>query len=428
MEEPSGHLLLVPMHILHVSWEYPPLVYGGLGRHVHALAEAQAAAGHDVTVVTQHCEGEPPDITRNGVRIIRAYPQPPVLPLAEHHLIGWVLGLEHGALRAALLAAPAGSFDVVHAHDWVAAHAAVTLSDVYDVPLVTTIHATEAGRHQGWLPGQVQQAVHSIEWWLTDASTRVVTCSAHMRWEAERLFELPEGKTEVIPNGIDLTSWKARPRDIKAAEQQWADSGPLVVFTGRLQWEKGVHTLIDALPRLKRRTPGLRVVIAGKGTYEKDLKDQARTLRLGKTLSFTGYLTHEELTGLVAAADVAVVPSLYEPFGLVALEAAALGTSVVVARAGGLAEIADAGVTELSFTAGDPLDLANAIERGLSTPADAVRARRILRDNYSWTSIAARTVDTYTSARRAGRPVRRTTVGPWEFDDRTGNLLHPDAT
>jgi glycogen(starch) synthase len=315
----------------------------------------------------------------------------------------------------------------VHAHDWVVAHAAVTLADVHEVPLVTTIHATEAGRHQGWLPGPLQRSIHSIEWWLADQSTRIITCSEHMRWETERLFSVADGVIETIPNGIDLAAWKARPRDIAAARAQWAAGGPLVVFTGRLQWEKGIHTLIDSLPRLKRRVPGLRVVIAGKGTYEEELRNQAKQLRLGKTLAFTGYLTHEELTGLVAAADVAVVPSLYEPFGLVALEAAALGTSVVVARAGGLAEIADAGVTDLSFEPGNALELSDSIERGLTGSPDAVRARRILRDKYSWASIANRTTSLYDAARLAGRPPRRTTAGPWEHDDRTGNLLRPDA-
>jgi glycogen(starch) synthase len=402
-------------------------VYGGLGRHVHAIAEAQAAAGHEVTVISQYVADEPSDITRNGVRIVRATNQPPHVPFEEWSLLGWVLGMEHALVRQMLLIAPKGGFDVVHAHDWVVAHAAVTLADVYRVPLVTTMHATEAGRHQGWLPGPLQRAVHSIERWLTEQSVRVITCSKHMAWEVEELFGVDDSHIDTIPNGIDLTLWKARPRDVKQARETWAADGPLVVFTGRLQWEKGIHTLIDALPTLKRRVPGLRVVIAGRGTYENELREQAKKLRLGKTLAFTGYLTHEELTGLVAAADVAVVPSLYEPFGLVALEAAALGTNVVVARAGGLAEIAESGITNLSFEPGDAADLAAAIEEGLNSTAVPAKARRLLREEYSWQGIARRTVELYAKAKKETRPVAQSSLGHWDHEERTGNLLRPDA-
>jgi glycogen(starch) synthase len=402
-------------------------VYGGLGRHVHAIAEAQAAAGHEVTVISQYVADEPSDVTRNGVRIVRAINQPPHVPFEEWSLLGWVLGMEHALLRQMLLVAPKGGFDVVHAHDWVVAHTAVTLADVYKIPLVTTMHATEAGRHQGWLPGPLQRAVHSTERWLTEQSVRVITCSKHMAWEVEELFGVDDSHIDTIPNGIDLTMWKARPRDIKQARQTWAADGPLVVFTGRLQWEKGIHTLIEALPTLKRRVPGLRVVIAGRGTYENELRDQAKKLRLGKTLAFTGYLTHEELTGLVAAADVAVVPSLYEPFGLVALEAAALGTNVVVSRAGGLAEIANSGITQLSFEPGDSEDLAAAIEEGLTSTAVPAKARRLLREEYSWQGIARRTVELYAKAKKEKRPVAQSSLGHWDHEERTGNLLRPDA-
>lgn len=415
------------MRILHVSWEYPPLVYGGLGRHVHALAEAQAAAGHDVTVISQYVADEPSDVTRNGVRIIRAINQPPHVPFEEWSLLGWVLGMEHALLRQMLVMQPKAQFDVVHAHDWVVAHAAVTLADVYRAPLVATMHATEAGRHQGWLPGPLQKAVHSIEWWLTEQSARVITCSKHMAWEVEELFGVDDSHIDTIPNGIDLSMWKARPRDVKQARDTWASDGPLVVFTGRLQWEKGIHTLIDALPMLKRRVPGLRVVIAGRGTYEHELRERAKRLRLGKTLAFTGYLTHEELTGLVAAADVAVVPSLYEPFGLVALEAAALGTKVVVAKAGGLAEIAEAGITEFSFEPGDATELATEIEDALDSTVTTTKARRLLREEYSWPGIARRTVEVYERAKTEKRPVSHTSLGHWDHEERTGNLLRPDA-
>ena len=138
--------------MLMLSWEYPPVLVGGLGRHVHALATALAAAGHEVTVVTRHAPGAPLEEYADGVRIVRAPEDPPLFPLATASLLAWTMAFNHTLTRAALRAAAAGAYDVIHAHDWLVAHTAVTLAEHLDLPLVATIHATEAGRHQGWLP------------------------------------------------------------------------------------------------------------------------------------------------------------------------------------------------------------------------------------------------------------------------------------
>ena len=133
------------MRVLHLSWEYPPLVYGGLGRHVHALAEAQAAAGHDVVVVTQHpgAEDVPSDEVVRGVRVVRAPHDPPVVEMSD--FLAWVVSLEHALTRRALALGEQWRPDVVHAHDWVVAHAAATLRQAWRVAVVATVHATEAG-------------------------------------------------------------------------------------------------------------------------------------------------------------------------------------------------------------------------------------------------------------------------------------------
>ena len=193
------------MRILILSWEYPPLVYGGLGRHVHALAEAQAAAGHEVAVVTQAIDGSPSDSVVNGVRVVRVQPDPPALPMSD--LLAWVMSFEHALTRAALRVAEELRPEVVHGHDWLVAHTATAVKEAYGIPLVATVHATEAGRHQGWLPGPLNKAVHTVEWWLTFEARRVITCSSHMRWEVTRLFDLPPDSVDVIPNGIDLERW-----------------------------------------------------------------------------------------------------------------------------------------------------------------------------------------------------------------------------
>ncbi|MFN8168983.1 MAG: glycosyltransferase family 4 protein [Candidatus Nanopelagicales bacterium] len=398
------------MRVLHLSWEYPPLVYGGLGRHVHALAEAQAAAGHDVVVVTPHpgTEGLAYDEVVNGVRVVRAPHDDPEVPPHERFL-AWTMALNHAMTRTALALGRGWRPEVLHAHDWLVAHAAANLRSAYEVPIVATMHATEAGRHQGWLPDDFSASIHAVEWWLTFEARRVIACSQHMRWEVTRLFELPAEKVDVLPNGIDLAEWTTDPDEVAAARATYAGSadGPLVLFAGRLEWEKGVHTLVDALPRLRRRFPGLRLVVVGKGSQQEELEALARRRRVSRAVEFAGWLTEGGLRSVSAAADVAVVPSVYEPFGLVALEAAALGTPLVVADTGGLAEIVEHGETGLVFP---PLDAAARADAVTEVLRDEVLARRVVRAarevverDYSWPTLAAATVEVYERAVREER-------------------------
>src|SRR5262245_40832418 len=119
------------VRVLMLSWEYPPVVVGGLGRHVHALSVALAAAGHDVTVVTRHAPGAALDERVQGVRVVRAPEDPPAFPLATPSLLAWTMAFNHAVTRAGLHAAStagsAAGYDVIHAHDWLVTHAAVTL-------------------------------------------------------------------------------------------------------------------------------------------------------------------------------------------------------------------------------------------------------------------------------------------------------------
>ncbi|MGZ4604431.1 MAG: glycosyltransferase family 4 protein [Kineosporiaceae bacterium] len=417
------------MRILQLSWEYPPLVYGGLGRHVHALCEAQAAAGHEVTVLTQAVDGARPDEVVGGVRVLRVPTDPPLVPRDD--LLAWVMGLGHAIARAGVRLADEISPEVVHAHDWLMCHAGATLKEAFGGPLVATVHATEAGRHQGWLPSALSRSIHTTEWWLTYEARRVVTCSAHMRWEVTRLFDLPPDKVDVIPGGIHLGDWSVPAERTAAARDRYAGEGPLLVFAGRLEWEKGVHTLIDAMPRLRRRHPGLRLVLAGQGTHAEALRDRARQRRLGRSVAFTGFLAEDRLAALVSAADCTVVPSIYEPFGMVALEAAALGTPLVVADTGGLRELAEHGVSGQRFAPGDPAALADAVSALLSDEVLARRAvraaRQVLSRDYSWASVAERLTTTYERAVCEERALQAGLAArgdrPLRVAVRDGNLL-----
>lgn len=398
------------MRILMLSWEYPPVVVGGLGRHVHAISTALAAQGHDLTVISRRGKDAPASERLDGVSIIRVDPGPPCLDFCTD-LLGWTLALNHSMLRAAAAWWPtSGPTPVIHAHDWLVANAAVAMSRQTGAALVSTLHATEAGRHQGWLPGPLNRQIHALEWWLANNSARVVVCSKSMRAEAGGLYDVPLSQITVIPNGIDPMLWKASRRSILDARAQYAGAGPLVVFTGRLEYEKGVHDLIDAVPRLRRRHPGLRVVVTGDGTQRDWLQQRAAARRLGRSLQFAGHLDHDTLRALLGAVDVAVVPSRYEPFGMVALEMAAAGAPLVVAAVGGLDEFAASDTRALTFSAGSPAALADAVTAVLSDPASASRrvgrARSVLSPAYSWQGIATATAATYSAARRGKRRQR----------------------
>lgn len=412
------------MRVLMLSWEYPPVVVGGLGRHVHAIAAELTRAGHEVTVVSRHGEGAAYDEVVQGVRVLRAPDDPAQFPMSD--LLAWSQALNHALLRA-VLRADLPRPDVVHAHDWLVAHAATACKEHFRAPLVATVHATEAGRHQGWLPGPMNRSIHAVEWWLTYEARRVITCSSYMRWEVTRLFDLPPASVDVVANGTDLQAFRPRPALVRSARATYG-GGPLVVYAGCLEWEKGVQTLLAALPRLRRRHPGLRLVIAGTGTLAAELADQARAARLGRSVVFAGRLPTAQLAGLLGAADVAVVPSLYEPFGLVALEAATAGAPLVASDTGGLRELVDPGVSGLRAAPGDPASWAAAISAQLRDEVAARRMAKVARERAAgatWPAAAAATAEVYRRAAAEESRLQRSLArpAPLRVVVRDGNLL-----
>ncbi len=384
-----------------LSWEYPPVMVGGLGRHVHALSVALAAAGHEVTVVTRHAAGVPLEEFVEGVRVVRVPEDPPRFPLATSSLLAWTMAFNHALTRAALRVVRSARFDVVHAHDWLVTHAAVTLKEHLDLPLVATIHATEAGRHQGWLPGEMNRCIHSVEWWLGAEADRLIVCSEYMRWEVTRLFEVPTERLQVVPNGVEPDRFRAAPETVASVRERLAGDGPLLTFAGRLVYEKGVQDLIASLPILLRRHPKLRVVIAGDGPYRAELEAEIDRHGVRSLVNLPGFLS-DQLPAVMAASDCFAVPSIYEPFGMVALEGAAAGAPLAVAATGGLAEIVQPGVTGMTFPAKDPRALAQAVDSLLTdgelARAMAQRARHLVHEAYNWRVIARRTVAVYDAA------------------------------
>ena len=169
------------MRILHLSWEYPPVMYGGLGRHVHALAETQAARGDDVVVITQAASGYAADDVVNGVRVIRVTRDAPDVADWRERFIEWTFGFNVAVARAGIALARDWRPDVVHGHDWLVAQAAVLVQEAARVPFVLTVHATESGRQSGILTTDLSRDIDSTEDWAVRHADAVIVCSEFMR-------------------------------------------------------------------------------------------------------------------------------------------------------------------------------------------------------------------------------------------------------
>jgi glycogen(starch) synthase len=414
------------MKILMVSWEYPPVVIGGLGRHVHHLSTALAAAGHEVVVLSRRPSGTDPsthpssDEVNDDVRVVAAAHDPHEFTFGKD-MMAWTLAMGHAMVRAGLSLKHRHSDhpwrpDVVHAHDWLVAHPAIALSEFYDVPMVSTIHATEAGRHSGWVSGSLSRQVHAVESWLVRESDSLITCSASMSEEITELFGPGLAETTVIRNGIDAARWPFARRRARTGP-------PELLFVGRLEYEKGVHDAIAALPRIRRAHPGATLTIAGEGTQQDWLVEQARKHRVLKATRFVGRLDHDALLAVLHRADAAVLPSHYEPFGLVALEAAAAGTPLVTSNIGGLGEAVIDGETGMSCPPRDVTRLAKAVIAVLHDPAASQRrakaARQRLTSDFDWQTVADETAQVYLAAKRRERqPLPRLPIVEHALPDR----------
>lgn len=400
------------MRILMISWEYPPVIVGGLGRHVHHLAVHLAEQGHDVVVLSRRPSGTDGrshptiDQVAEGVRVVAVAEDPPHFVFGED-MMAWTLAMGHAMIRAGL-ALGAGELDgphdgkpwapeVIHAHDWLVAHPAIALAEHFKVPLVSTIHATEAGRHAGWVSSNMNRQVHSVEWWLANSSDALIACSQSMYGEVSELFGPDLPPVSIIRNGIDLATWTFQPRTHR-------DGPPQLLYVGRLEYEKGVQDAIAALPAIRAAFPGTILTIAGEGTQHQWLIEQAAEHDVTDGVNFLGRLDHVELLEHLHAADAIVLPSRYEPFGIVALEAAAAGAPVVASTAGGLGEAVVDGVTGFSFTPGDPESLAEATCRSLEDPQRAQdlaeQAYVRLTAEFTWAHVAENTAEVYARAER----------------------------
>jgi len=399
----------VGLRVLILSWEYPPVVEGGLARHVRKLAESLVRQGVSVDVLTRRAVAasgsEPLSISETrGVRVHRVAETR--WPRDLGRFVAWVEHMNEDMLSAGEALAAEHSYDLVHGHDWLVAHASSALSERLGIPYLTTIHATEHGRHQGWVDDPPQSHIHGVERWMARRADSVIVCSYYMRGHVADIFDIDEQRVNVIPNGVD--PHEMRPSgDLDALRAGFAEpSQRLVLLVGRLVYEKGFQLALDALPEVIAKLGDVRFVVAGSGTHEAELKAQAERLGLCEHGTFLGWIGDDVLHSLYRIADLCVVPSIYEPFGLVALEAMASGCPCIVADTGGLREVVPLGErVGLRFNGGDAEHLGFMIERllvdhDLRDRLVVEASEHVLR--FDWDDIAQRTREIYQGcARRA---------------------------
>ncbi len=384
--------------VLILSWEYPPLIEGGLARHVRKLSEALVDLGVEVHVLTRGGEESPAEETMAGVAVHRI--REPAFPTDLGKFVAWVERMNSDMLAAGVGLGDRFDFDLVHGHDWLVANACDHLARRFETPLVTTIHATEYGRHQGWVKDHPQSYIHGVERWITNRSQRVITCSAYMRDQVVEVFGVRPGRITVIPNGIDPADLP-RPGAEELARLRAEFAAPeerLVLLIGRLVYEKGFQLALEAMPKVIAAVPGTRFLVAGSGTHEEELKEQAEELGLMEHGTFLGWIGDDVLQALYGIADLTVVPSIYEPFGLVALEAMASGCPCIVADTGGLREVVPHEEAGLRFRARDPNALAKVAIRVLSDPELEARLVAEAREHvrrFDWVDVAAQTAAVY---------------------------------
>ena len=386
------------MKILMLTWEYPPRIVGGIARVVHDLSKRLIKDGHDVTVVTYRDLDSLYFENDKGVKVYRV----DNYNIRPNNFIDWIMQLNFNMVaKASEIIANEGSFDIIHAHDWLVANAAKTLKHAYKIPLVSTIHATESGRNSG-IHDDTQRYINDTEWMLTYESCEVIVNSNFMKGHIQGLFGLPFDKINVISNGINITNFNGIERDYEFRRQYALDNEKIILYMGRLVYEKGIQHLISAMPKILENYHDSKLIIAGKGGMLDELKAQVHAMGIHNKVYFTGYLNSKQVQKMYKCADVAVFPSTYEPFGIVALEAMLAGVPTVVSDVGGLNEIVEHRLTGMKSYVGNANSIADSIlsllyDYQLATNV-AKNAKAKVKELYNWNKIAQDTHFIYQKA------------------------------
>ena len=381
------------MKILVLAWEFPPRIVGGIARHVAELYPEVIKLGHEIHLITIEFSSTPRYEIVEGIHLYRCH------VAHGNDFFHWVANMNDsmGCIGGKLLTKH-GDFDLIHAHDWLVGDAAIALKNNFKIPIVATIHATEYGRYNG-IHTVNQQYINGKEKLLVHEAWRIIVCSQYMRQEIQRVFQSPEDKLDVIYNGIRPEKKHHNFEQIKFRRRFANDQEKIVYYVGRMTYEKGISVLLNAAPKiLSELANNVKFVIIGGGNTS-HLKYQADYLGIAEQCYFTGFMSDTDLDKFQTIADCAVFPSLYEPFGIVALESFAARVPVVVSNTGGLSEVVQHNYTGIVTQANDVDSLTWGILEVLNNPAHSrylvENAYKSIAKRFSWDDLAKQTIEVY---------------------------------
>jgi len=409
------------LKIAHFTWEYPPVIYGGLGTFATEITQKQASFGHDITVFSLNEQNKLDTYEKwNGIDVYR----PQTLDLTEtfrlfasHELRSWGDNfkffadvISYNSMSASqlvnLLVRKEGKkFDLVDAHDWLGIIGGMIAKRELNLPLMFHVHSTEVGRSVG----RGSHAIKDIEFEGGQTADCVITVSYAMKDELEKLG-FPPHKIRVCWNGVDPKKYdpsKIKDKDKLALRHNYGiqDSENMVFFVGRLVTVKGVDSLVKAMPDVIANFPNTKLVVLGIGDMEWQLKNMAKEFGIENNIIFrTEFISEPERILHYAASDCVVLPSIYEPFGIVCTESMSMAKPTVVGATGtnGFREqIIPNGENQSGYHINPhkPSDIAWGIKQVLEDKKRAEwmgkNARQRVLDTFGWESVAKRTLDIY---------------------------------
>jgi len=383
------------MKVCMLTWEYPPRIVGGIARHCKGLAKALVNQGVEVHVVTLDFPGAPEYEEIDGVKIYRVRPE-----IGHPNFLTWVMLFNHFLEKRIANITDEIDYDLIHIHDWLVAPSGIAAKHFLKKPLIVTVHSTEHGRSGLHIPDSF--TIDSWEWWATYEASKIIVTSNSLKHEVCGHFHLPWEKVEIIPNGIDIEKFNV-PVDKIAVKGRYGISPneKLILYVGRLVPQKGVEYLIQAVPMIAGKYPNAKFLIVGEGWLRDYLESLAQSTGHRWRITFTGFIPDHEVVALMKSADVLVVPSVYEPFGIVALEGMAAGVPVVASQVGGLSEVIEHDKSGVFVYPRNPESIAWGVDHVLSNPGHAEwlvkNALEKVKNMFSWDAIAAKTVQVYKS-------------------------------
>jgi glycosyltransferase involved in cell wall biosynthesis len=383
------------MKILALAWEFPPRIVGGIARHVAELYPEIIKLGHEVHLLTVEFGSAPRYEVVEGIHLYRC------AVAHGNDFFHWIANMNEsmGKLAGELLK-DQDNFDLIHAHDWLVGDAAIALKHIFKLPMIATIHATEYGRYNG-IHNLRQEYINGKEKLLAHEAWRIIVCSQYMRDEIQRVFQTPAEKIDVVYNGIrPEKKHHGNQFDRLKFRRRFAnDKEKIIYYVGRMTYEKGISVLLDAAPKvIAKMGHTVKFIIIGGGNTDR-LQHQAMSLKIWEQCYFTGFMSDADLDKFQTIADCAVFPSLYEPFGIVALESFAARVPVVVSNTGGLPEVVQHNYTGIVTRANDSDSLTWGILEVLTNPVHSQylvnNAYRTIVERFSWDDLAKQTVTVY---------------------------------